>query len=147
MDGKIKVYNPTQHDVGVYLLDNPLNGRNIRPGAFLFMTEADVEMLLATTKLFSDGHLKVEEKAEQLLADNGIELQDNPNLMSDEEIKKKLSMSAKKIGECFKQGKKDEAEAAKARATELKNIIKDGEDQFQALDKELNEFRAQRMAK
>lgn len=99
MDGKIKVYNPTQHDVGVYLLDNPLNGRNIRPGAFLFMTEADVEMLLATTKLFSDGHLKVEEKAEQLLADNGIELQDNPNLMSDEEIKKKLSMSAKKIGE------------------------------------------------
>lgn len=99
MDGKIKVYNPTQHDVGVFLLDNPLNGRNIRPGSFIFMTEADIEMLLATTRLFSEGHLKVEEKAEQILVDNGIEMQDNPNLMTDEEIKKKFGMSAKKIGE------------------------------------------------
>ena len=99
MDGKIKVYNPTQHDVGVYLLDNPLNGRNIRPGSFIFMTEADIEMLLATTTLFSEGHLKVEEKAEQILADNGIDLQENASLMSDEEIKKKLGMSAKKLCE------------------------------------------------
>lgn len=99
MDGKIKVYNPTQHDVGVFLLDNPLNGRNIRPGSFIFMTEADIEMLLATTRLFADGHLKVEEKAEQILIDNGIEMQDNPSLMSEDEIKKKLSMSAKKIGD------------------------------------------------
>lgn len=99
MDGKIKVYNPTQHDVGVYLLDNPLNGRNIRPGTFIFMTEADVEMLIATTSLFRDGHLKVEEKAEQILTDNGINTEDNVSLMTDEEIKKKLGMSAKKIGE------------------------------------------------
>ncbi len=57
-----------------------------------------------------------------------------------EENKAEQNALAKKIGECFKQGKKDEADAAKARATELKNIIKDGEDQFQALDKELNDI-------
>ena len=57
-----------------------------------------------------------------------------------EENKAEQNALAKKIGECFKQGKKDEADVAKARATELKNIIKDGEDQFQAIDKELNDI-------
>ncbi|MCR5454061.1 MAG: serine--tRNA ligase [Bacteroidales bacterium] len=54
-----------------------------------------------------------------------------------EENKAEQNTLAKKIGEYFKQGKPQEAEAAKARATELKNIIKDAEDQFQAIDKEL----------
>lgn len=99
MEGKIKVYNPTQHDVGVFLLDSPLLGRNIRPGAFLYMTEADIESLVATTRLFEDGHLKVEDSASQILAENGIDVNANPNLIDDDEIKKKLSMSAKKITE------------------------------------------------
>ena len=99
MEGKIKVYNPTQHDVGVFLLDSPLLGRNIRPGAFLYMTEADIESLVATTRLFEDGHLKVEDSASQILTENGIDVNANPNLIDDDEIKKKLSMSAKKITE------------------------------------------------
>jgi len=54
-----------------------------------------------------------------------------------EENKAEQNTLAKKIGELYKQGKPQEAEAAKARATELKNIVKDAEDQFQAIDKEL----------
>ncbi len=44
---------------------------------------------------------------------------------------------AKKIGELFKNGDKQGAEVAKGRSTELKTIIKEQEDKFQALDKEL----------
>ena len=54
-----------------------------------------------------------------------------------EENKAEQNSLAKKIGELYKQGKPQEAAAAKDRATELKNIIKEQEDKFQALDKEL----------
>ena len=63
------------------------------------MTEADIESLVATTRLFEDGHLKVEDSASQILTENGIDVNANPNLIDDDEIKKKLSMSAKKITE------------------------------------------------
>ena len=56
-----------------------------------------------------------------------------------EENKAEQNSLAKKIGELYKQGKPQEAAAAKDRATELKNIIKEQEDKFQALDKELYE--------
>ena len=99
MNDKIKVYNPTQHDVGVFLIDTPLVGRNIRPGAFIFMSRADIESLIATTTLFQNGHLRVEEESNEVLTDYGIDAKDNPNIITDDEIKKKLSMSAKKITE------------------------------------------------
>ena len=54
-----------------------------------------------------------------------------------EDNKAEQNALAKKIGECFKQGKPQDAEAAKNRSTELKNIIKEQEDKFEALDKEL----------
>lgn len=60
------------------------------------------------------------------------------------EIQKKLeddkaeqNALAKKIGEFFRTGDKAGAENAKQRSTDLKNIIKEEEDKFQALDKEL----------
>lgn len=54
-----------------------------------------------------------------------------------EDAKAEANGLAKKIGECFKAGKPQEAEAAKQRSTELKGIVKDMEDKFQAVDKEL----------
>lgn len=99
MDEKIRVYNNTKHDVGVYLLDLPNVGHNIRPGTFIYMTPADIEYLSATTTLFSGGELRPEEKGEAILAMNGVEVKDNPVFADDEEIRKKLSMSAKKIEE------------------------------------------------
>lgn len=99
MDGKIRVYNNTKHDVGVYLLDLPNIGHNIRPGTFIFMTEADIEYLMATTRLFENGELKPEEKGTEVLLSGGIDVKTNPNFADDDEIKKKLGMSAKKIEE------------------------------------------------
>lgn len=56
-----------------------------------------------------------------------------------EDNKAEQNALAKKIGEFFKAGNKDEADKARNRSTELKNIIKEQEDKFQALDKELND--------
>lgn len=99
MDEKVRVYNNTKHDVGVYLMDTPNIGRNIRPGAFIYMTEGDIELLTATTRLFEDGDLKPEEKGEELLMNSGIDVHTNPNFADDEDIRKKLSLSAKKLEE------------------------------------------------
>lgn len=96
---KIKVYNPTKHDVGVFLIEAPLAPRNIRPGAFLYITDADIETLAATTTLFSEGHLRVEDEKSEIMAEHGIDVNENPHFIDDAEIKKKFSMSAKKIGE------------------------------------------------
>lgn len=56
-----------------------------------------------------------------------------------EDNKAEQNALAKKIGEFFKASNKDEADKARNRSTELKNIIKEQEDKFQALDKELND--------
>ncbi|MBP5502522.1 MAG: serine--tRNA ligase [Bacteroidales bacterium] len=44
---------------------------------------------------------------------------------------------AKQIGDLYKQGKKDEADAMKQKSTDLKNKVKEDEEKFEALDKEL----------
>lgn len=49
--------------------------------------------------LFQRGMLRVEEKAATILNENGIDPTTDPNFITDEEIKKKLSLGAKKIGE------------------------------------------------
>ena len=54
-----------------------------------------------------------------------------------EDNKAEQNSLAKKIGELFKQGKPQEADAAKQRSAELKNIIHTQEEKFQAADKEL----------
>ena len=56
-----------------------------------------------------------------------------------EDNKAEQNALAKKIGELFKSGDKQGAEQAKNRSTELKNIIKEQEEKFQALDKDLYE--------
>ncbi len=54
-----------------------------------------------------------------------------------EDNKAEQNILAKQIGDLFKQGKADEANAMKQKSTDLKNTVKEEEDKFQALDKEL----------
>ena len=54
-----------------------------------------------------------------------------------EDNKAEQNNLAKQIGDLYKQGKRDEADAIKQKSTELKNIVKEEEDKFQAIDKEL----------
>ncbi len=54
-----------------------------------------------------------------------------------EDNKAEQNNLAKQIGDLYKQGKKDEADAMKQKSTDLKNVIKEEEEKFDALDKEL----------
>lgn len=54
-----------------------------------------------------------------------------------EDCKAKQNSLAKTIGEMFKQGKTAEADAAKSESADLKVAVKELEDRFNALDKEL----------
>ncbi|MBQ1883824.1 MAG: serine--tRNA ligase [Bacteroidales bacterium] len=54
-----------------------------------------------------------------------------------EDNKAEQNNLAKQIGDLYKQGKKDEADAMKQKSTDLKNVVKEEEEKFAALDKEL----------
>ena len=54
-----------------------------------------------------------------------------------EDNKAEQNNLAKQIGDLYKQGKKDEADAIKQKSTDLKNVVKEEEEKFAALDKEL----------
>lgn len=54
-----------------------------------------------------------------------------------EDNKAEQNNLAKQIGDLYKQGKKDEADAMKQKSTDLKNVVKEEEEKFEALDKEL----------
>ena len=54
-----------------------------------------------------------------------------------EDNKAEQNNLAKQIGDLYKQGKKDEADAMKQKSTDLKNVVKEEEEKFDALDKEL----------
>ncbi len=57
-----------------------------------------------------------------------------------DELKAEQNQSAKIIGNLYKEGKKEEAEALKLHSTELKNKIKIMEEQFSPIDAELKEM-------
>lgn len=95
---RIKVFNNNKFDVGVRLMDRPL-GVNIKAGSFLLMSEDDIAYNMSINSLFQRGLLRVEEKAEEVFAANGIDVNNDPNFVDDTEIEKKLNLSAKKLEE------------------------------------------------
>ncbi len=93
---RIKVYNYNRFPVGVKLE----NGREqtVAPGSFVKMTQDDIDYLSTISRVFSGGYLRVEADAEEeVLEQIGISKDDNPNFMTDDEIKKKLAMGAPKV--------------------------------------------------
>lgn len=58
-------------------------------------------------------------------------------------LKSEMNKISKEIGMLFKQGKNDEANAAKARTAELKESIKVKDREFSEIDKELEELQVQ----
>ena len=57
-----------------------------------------------------------------------------------DDLKAEQNQFAKQIGGLMKQGKKDEADAIKKKSTEIKGVVKDLEDKFAPIDKELAEL-------
>lgn len=98
MADKIKLVNNKKFDVGIILPDNP-RGINIKAGSFYYVTQDDIDYLASISTIFQSGILTVEDKDAEVLEQIGIDIKNDENFITDEEIHKKLSMSAKKIGE------------------------------------------------
>lgn len=95
---KIKVYNRQKFNVGIKTPSKP-DGVNIAPGSFTYMSEDDIEYVMSVSTIFQKGYLRVEEQKTEILADMGIDVVNDPNFFDDDMIRKKLALSAKKLGE------------------------------------------------
>lgn len=98
MAEKIKLWNPQKFDVGIITPENKL-GINIQAGSFALVSEDDIAYLATISDVFRKGILKVEEKNLDVMQGVGIDQQNDPHFISNEEIQKKLSGTAKKIKE------------------------------------------------
>lgn len=97
MSERIRLRNPQKFNVGIITPDKP-HGLNIAPGAFTIVTQDDVDYLMGTSSLLQKGVLIVEgEKQAEVLETLGVSKENNANFMSDEDIKKKLSMNANQL--------------------------------------------------
>ena len=62
------------------------------------MTEDDIEYVMSRSKLFQLGYLR-EQEGSTIVADSGIDVANDANFLDDTEIRKKLSLTPKKLGE------------------------------------------------
>lgn len=98
MADKIKLQNPQKFDVGIVTLENKI-GVNIKAGSFALVTSDDIAYLASISDVFRRGILKVEEKNVDVMQEAGIDQQNDPHFITDEEIQKKLSGTVKKMKE------------------------------------------------
>lgn len=97
MSDRIRLRNPQKFNVGIITPDKP-HGLNIAPGAFTIVTQDDVDYLMGTCSLLRKGVLIVEgEKQAEVFETLGVSKENNANFMSDDDIKKKLSMNANQL--------------------------------------------------
>ena len=96
-ESKMRLNNPKKFDVGIITPDKPY-GINVRAGTFTMVTQDELDYLMATSTLLQDGVLVLAGEKQKELADAmGINLEDNANFMSDDDIKKKLSGNANQL--------------------------------------------------
>lgn len=99
MTDKIVLRNPQKFDVGIVTSPERPMGVNIRPGSFALVTQDELSYLASTSTLLVKGILRVDDKQAEAMQEIGIDQANDPNFITDEEIKKKLGGSAKKIRE------------------------------------------------
>lgn len=99
MTDKIVLRNPQKFDVGIVTSPERPLGVNIRPGSFALVTQDELAYLASTSTLLSKGILRVDEKQAEAMQEIGIDQASDPNFITDEEIKKKLGGTAKKVRE------------------------------------------------
>lgn len=97
MSDKMRLNNPNDFAVGIITPEKQY-GVNIQPHAFTMVTQDEVDYLMATSTLLRDGVLRLAGEKQKELADTlGVDMNDNANFMSDEDIKKKLSGNANQL--------------------------------------------------
>lgn len=104
MEERIRLYNPHKFNVGIITPDKK-EGLNIVPGSFTVVNRDELDYLMSTTTVIRDGVLLVQEdKREEVQAVLGIDMENNANFMSDEDIKKKLSGSVTQLKKWLNSG-------------------------------------------
>lgn len=98
MEEKIILRNPQKFDVGIITMLKP-NGINIKAGTVCVINQDELNYIASTSTLLQDGILTVDEAHVDAMKEIGIDPQTDPNFISDEEIRKKLSGTAKKLRE------------------------------------------------
>ena len=97
MSEKMRLNNPNPYSVGIITPEKEY-GVTILPNAFTMVTQDEIDYLMATSTPLRDGVLRLaDEKQKDLAATMGINMEDNSNFMSDEDIKKKLSGNANQL--------------------------------------------------
>lgn len=94
---RFRVKNPHQFTVGIVTMDKPY-GISIPANSFTLLTQDEIDYLISISTLFQDGVLQVEgEKQKEVAESIGVNMENNANFMSDEDIKKKLSGNANQL--------------------------------------------------
>lgn len=98
MDDKIILKNPQKFDVGIITMAKP-NGVNIKAGSFCLVTQDELNYLASICTLLQDGILTVDKEHVEMMKEIGIDPENDPNFITDEEIRKKLGGTVKKVRE------------------------------------------------
>ena len=95
---KIRLDNPNRFNVGIITPEKQY-GQNVAPGAFVYVSNDELEYLMSTTNLLQRGILRVHggEEKKQVEERLNIDSENNANFMSDEDIRKKLSGNANQL--------------------------------------------------
>ena len=105
MADKIKLVNPQKFDVGVRTQDRPM-GMNIKAGSFVLVSTDDVSYISSISNIIQRGLLRIEnlsgdtnDTAHEVEMSIGIDPEHDPHFSDDEDIRKHLASTPKKIGE------------------------------------------------
>lgn len=97
MADKIRLNNPNDYPVGIITLDKPF-GVNIPAHTFTMVTQDELDYLMGTCRLIQKGILRLAgDKQKEVAETLGINMENNANFMSDDDIKKKLSGNANQL--------------------------------------------------
>ena len=94
---RFRVNNPHNFSVGIVTMDKPY-GIAIQPHSFTMLTQDEIDYLISICTLFQDGVLQIAgEKQKEIAEMIGLNMENNANFMSDEDIRKKLSGNANQL--------------------------------------------------
>ena len=99
MEDKIILRNPQKFDVGIVTLEKP-QGVSVKAGSFVVVNQNELNYLASICTLLQDGILMVDEDhADGFMQQLGVDPATDTHFMKDEDIRKKLGGTVKKMKE------------------------------------------------
>ncbi len=98
MEDKIILRNPQKFDVGIVTMAKPM-GVNIKAGSFCLVNQDELNYIASICTLLQDGILTVDKEHVEAMKEIGIDPENDPHFITEEEIRKKLSGTTKKVRE------------------------------------------------